>query len=165
MSTAARPTYFSAIGKPTVGGIPSRFLSGKDQTAHTKLKFRQVGQATETEMKEKDLKHELSKKEAEISLDKRDAIAMIENEEKKVDVTLLLKDKPEINEEVLKKYDDADIDAGSSDGFDSSRYKFRKCLYDLINSLLKVTKKMTRKMTRKHLCVSWRRSRRKKRQH
>ena len=46
------------------------------------------------------------------------------NEEKKVDVTLLLKNKPEIDEEVLKKYDDADVDAGSSDGFDSSRWFF-----------------------------------------
>ena len=45
---------------------------------------------------------------------------MIENEEKRVDVTLLLRDKPEINEDVLKKYDDADVDV-DSDGFDSSR--------------------------------------------
>ena len=45
---------------------------------------------------------------------------MIENEEKRVDVTLLLRDKPEIDEDVLKKYDDADVDV-ESDGFDSSR--------------------------------------------
>ena len=63
---------------------------------------------------------ELQQQEAELSLNRSSAIAMIENEEKRVDVTLLLRDKPEINEDVLKKYDDADVDVGS-DGFDSSR--------------------------------------------
>ena len=63
---------------------------------------------------------ELQQQEAELSLNRNSAIAMIENEEKRVDVTLLLRDKPEINEDVLKKYDDADVDV-DSDGFDSSR--------------------------------------------
>lgn len=121
MSTAARPTYFAAVGRSTYGGAASRHISGKDQTAHTKLKFRKDGQASISEMKQKDLRSELEKQEAELSLNRKSAIAMIENEEKKVDVTLLLKNKPEIDEEVLKKYDDADVDAGSSDGFDSSR--------------------------------------------
>jgi protein CWC15 len=121
MSTAARPTYFAAVGRQTYGGVSSRHISGKDQTAHTKLKTRQIGQSSVSEMRSKDLKSELELQESENGMDRKNAIAMIEFEEKKVDLTLLLKNKPEIDEEVLKKYDDADIDAGSSDGFDSSR--------------------------------------------
>ena len=56
MSTAARPTYFAAIGRSTYGGVASRQTSGKDQIAHTKLKYRVVGQASVSEMKEKNLK-------------------------------------------------------------------------------------------------------------
>ena len=56
MSTAARPTYFAAIGRSTHGGVASRHISGKDQTAHTKLKYRFIGQASVSEMKEKNLK-------------------------------------------------------------------------------------------------------------
>ena len=75
------------------------------------------------------LKTDLEQQEAELSLNRGSAIAMIENE-KRVDVTLLLRDKPEIDEDVLKKYDDADVDVGS-DGFDSSRSvldRLRRCI-------------------------------------
>jgi protein CWC15 len=120
MSTAARPTYFAAVGRQ-YGGIRSRHISGKDQNAHTKLKFRQIGQSSTEEMKLKDLKYELETKEELNLIDKKSAISMIENEEKKVDVILLLKNKPDIDPELLKKYDDADINnSGSEDGFDSS---------------------------------------------
>ena len=60
MSTAARPTYFAAIGRSTYGGVASRQISGKDQIAHTKLKYRVVGQESVSEMKEKNLKVDLN---------------------------------------------------------------------------------------------------------
>ena len=127
MTTAARPTYYAAIGKQDYGGFKSRAVCAKDQAAHTTLKYRQFGQSTEQEIKKNDLKGDLERKEQEYVSQKNKAINMILQEEKKVDVQLLLKNKPEVDEEDLKKkYDDADIDADSddgsdSDGFDSSR--------------------------------------------
>lgn len=124
MSTAARPTYYAAIGaKSSYGGVRSRHYSGKDQIAHTKLKFRQVGQATVDEMRERDLKTEIDAKEEAFIAEKNKSFALITNEEKKVNVPLLLKNKPEVNPEALQKYDDADVedDDASGDGFDSSR--------------------------------------------
>ena len=64
MSTAARPTYFAAIGRSTHGGVASRHISGKDQTAHTKLKYRVIGQASVSEMKEKNLKVSINLQES-----------------------------------------------------------------------------------------------------
>lgn len=123
MTTAARPTYHAAIGNTlNYGGFKSRAVCAKDQAAHTKLKFRQFGQATQEELRNVDLKYDLDRKEEEHIVQKNKAIVMILNEEKKVDIPLLLKNKPEVNEEVLKKYDDSDVDQGSDDGFDSSRY-------------------------------------------
>lgn len=120
MTTAARPTYYAAIGKQDYGGFKSRGVCAKDQAAHTRLKFRQPGQSTQDDIKNSDLKYDLDRKEQEYVAQKNKAITMILQEEKKIDVPLLLKNKPEIDEEVLKKYDDADIDQ-SDDGFDSSR--------------------------------------------
>jgi protein CWC15 len=122
MTTAARPTYHAAIGgKLNYGGFKSRAVCAKDQAAHTKLKFRQLGQATAEEVRNADLRYDLDRKEQEYLSQKNKAIAMILQEEKKVDVPLLIKNKPEMNEDILKKFDDADVDEGSSDGFDSSR--------------------------------------------
>lgn len=120
MTTAARPTYYAAIGKQDYGGFKSRAVCAKDQAAHTRLKFRQLGQSTQDEVKSNDLRYDLDRKEQEYVAQKNKAITMILQEEKKIDVQLLLKNKPEIDEEVLKKYDDDDIDQ-SDDGFDSSR--------------------------------------------
>lgn len=122
MTTAARPTYHAAIGgKQNYGGFKSRAVCAKDQAAHTKLKFRQLGQSTEVEVKNADLRYDLDRKEQEYLSQKNKAIAMILQEEKKVDVPLLIKNKPEVDEEILKKYDDSDVEDGSDDGFDSSR--------------------------------------------
>jgi protein CWC15 len=123
MTTAARPTYHAAIGgKLNYGGFKSRAVCAKDQAAHTKLKFRQLGQSTEEEVKNLDLRHDLDRKEQEHLPQKNKAIAMILQEERKVDVPLLIKNKPEADEAILKKFDDSDVDNGSDDGFDSSRY-------------------------------------------
>ncbi len=121
MSTAARPTYYAAVGAKSFGGVRSRHYSGKDQIAHTQLKFRQVGQSTVEEMRERDLKSEIDLKETTHINEKNKSFALITNEEKKVDVPLLLKNKPEIVPESLQKYDDADVDDRSDDGFGSSR--------------------------------------------
>lgn len=122
MTTAARPTYYAAIGKQEVGGMRRHIVSGKDQTAHTRLKFRQPGQGTAEDIRAKDLKYELELKEQKHEFEKNKAFNTLLNEEKKVDVALLLKDRPEVNVDDLKeKYDDADIDEGNSDDeFDSS---------------------------------------------
>mmetsp|Transcript_103155 Transcript_103155/g.202247 ORF Transcript_103155/g.202247 Transcript_103155/m.202247 type:complete len:231 (-) Transcript_103155:69-761(-) len=122
MTTAARPTYHAAVaGKLNYGGFKSRAVCAKDQAAHTKLKFRQLGQSTVEEVKNADLRYDLDRKEEEYLSQKNKAIAMIVQEERKVDIPLMIKNKPEVNEEILKKYDDADIDEGSNDdGFDSS---------------------------------------------
>lgn len=123
MTTAARPTYYAAIGKQEYGGFKGRAVCAKDQVGHTKLKYRQIGQFTEDELKNKDFKHELDTKEQQFDNQKNKTMSLILNEEKKIDVTLLIKNQPEYNTETLKKYDDADINENESDDdFDSSRY-------------------------------------------
>lgn len=123
MTTAARPTYYAAIGKQeTVGSTISHHRSGKNQIAHTKMKFRQPGQSTAEEMKEIDLVQELNKNEQNYELAKNKMMSTLIQEEKNVNVALMLKNKPETDLNELKnKYDDADVDEeDSNDGFDSS---------------------------------------------
>jgi protein CWC15 len=126
MTTAARPTYYAAIGgKQEYGGFKSKAVCAKDQIAHTKLKFRQPGQGSVKEVQNADLRYELDRKEEEYTSQKNKAFSMVLEEEKKVDVKLLLENKPTpVDQDILNKYDDADIDGGSDDGFDSSRYIF-----------------------------------------
>lgn len=95
--------------------------SGKDLTAHTELKFRQVGQASKTEIAQKDLRHELDQREAKYVLEKSKTTAWLADEETKVDVPLLLKNQPELDVEKLQQYDDKDVEVNDSDDFDSSR--------------------------------------------
>ena len=94
--------------------------SGKDLTAHTELKFRQVGQASKTEIAQKDLRHELDQREAKYVLEKSKTTAWLADEETKVDVPLLLKNQPELDVEKLQQYDDKDVEVNDSDDFDSS---------------------------------------------
>jgi hypothetical protein len=121
MTSAARPTYFAAVGKQEIGGFRSQQVSQKDQAAHTHLKYRQLGQHTQEETKNVNLKEVLATKEAEFISQKNKSLNLILQEEKKVDVPLLLKAAPEVDEEKLKKYDDSDREVESDDGFDSSR--------------------------------------------
>ena len=94
----------------------------QDQAAHTKLKFRQLGQHSESELKNKDFRSDLEQKERSYEQQSKQPLSRIMQEERQVDVTLLLKNKPEIDLEVLKKYDDGDVNEGESDAdFDSSR--------------------------------------------
>lgn len=57
MSTAHRPTWDPAQAKEVKGG--SRLLSARDVASHTKLKFRQPGQASSSEITKLDLRAEL----------------------------------------------------------------------------------------------------------
>eukprot|EP00198_Chlamydomonas_reinhardtii_P012928 XP_001702265.1 predicted protein [Chlamydomonas reinhardtii] len=67
MTTAHRPTWAPAIGGEEQGGMrifkPSVQQSAKNLPGHTKLKFRQTGQAAEEELRAKDLRAELEAKE------------------------------------------------------------------------------------------------------
>ena len=74
-------------------------------------------------MRNKDFRSDLDLKERAYEQQSKQALSRIMQEEKQVDVTMLLKNKPEIDQEVLKKYDDGDVNEGESeDGdFDSSR--------------------------------------------
>ncbi|KAF5354739.1 hypothetical protein D9756_005529 [Leucocoprinus leucothites] len=71
MSTAHRPTWDPAQAKDVKGG--SRQFSVRDMAAHTKLKFRQVGQTSTSEVKKRDLRAELLLAEAEARNKKRKA--------------------------------------------------------------------------------------------
>lgn len=60
MSTAHRPTWAPAKGGEEQGGTrifkASIAFSAKNQAGHTKLKFRQIGQSTGSELKERDFR-------------------------------------------------------------------------------------------------------------
>ncbi|KAF8190819.1 Pre-mRNA-splicing factor Cwf15/Cwc15 [Pholiota molesta] len=71
MSTAHRPTWDPAQAKDVKGG--SRQFSVRDMAAHTKLKFRQVGQTSKDEVKRLDLRAELLIAEQEARNKKRKA--------------------------------------------------------------------------------------------
>ncbi|PPQ93841.1 hypothetical protein CVT25_013550 [Psilocybe cyanescens] len=71
MSTAHRPTWDPAQAKDVKGG--SRQFSVRDMAAHTKLKFRQVGQTSAGEVQKRDLRAELLAAEQEARNKKRKA--------------------------------------------------------------------------------------------
>jgi hypothetical protein len=84
------------------------------------LKFRQPGQGTTQELKEKDFRRELDTRERKFELEKQKDTAWLAKEEEKVDVPLLLKNQAEIDIEKLQNFDDKDVEIEDSDGFDSS---------------------------------------------
>jgi protein CWC15 len=94
--------------------------SGKDQTAHTKLKFRQFGQASHEEVNQRDLRSELEQRENKFVLEKDKTTAWLAKEEANIDVPLLLKNQPEMDSKKLQQYDDKDVEVDSDDDFDSS---------------------------------------------
>ncbi|CAK5266102.1 unnamed protein product [Mycena citricolor] len=71
MSTAHRPTWDPAQARDSKAG--SRQFSARDMAAHTKLKFRQVGQTSAAEVKQRDLRAELAVAELEAKNKKRKA--------------------------------------------------------------------------------------------
>ncbi|KIO22038.1 hypothetical protein M407DRAFT_245299 [Tulasnella calospora MUT 4182] len=71
MSTAHRPTWDPAQAKEVKSG--SRQFSARDIASHTKLKFRQSGQSSSSEVSRRDLRAELLVAEAEAREKKRKA--------------------------------------------------------------------------------------------
>lgn len=127
MSQAHRPTWVAAVGGVKNHGFSSVQISAKDQNGETRLKYRQVGQSSRGEMDRRDLVGELEKREFDHLSEKNKLIALIENEEKKIDAIPLLKERAEVcseAKELESKYNDADIDTNGRDDdndFDSSR--------------------------------------------
>lgn len=126
MTTAHRPTWHAAVGTVKNHGFTSQAVSAKDQIGETRLKFRQLGQASRSEMAERNIREELQKREFDQLSEKNKMIAMIAQEEKKVDAVNLLKNHAEFVQSATideaKKYNDADVDYGDGDeDFDSSR--------------------------------------------
>jgi hypothetical protein len=80
-------------------------------------------------LKNKDFRSDLDQKQRSYEQQSKQPLSRIMQEERQVDVTLLLKNKPDIDPEVLKKYDDGDVNEGESDAdFDSSRLVMLCCV-------------------------------------
>jgi len=98
--------------------------SGKDQTAHTKLKYRQPGQGAPTELKnlKKDFKTDLERREtiaADVHGDKDKTTVSGTKDVDKKPMNLLLMN---VDDEVVKKFDDRDaVHDDRDDDFESSR--------------------------------------------
>ena len=126
MTTAHRPTWHAAVGSVKNHGFSSVAVSAKDQIGETRLKFRQAGQSSQQDMATRNVLEELEKREFEQLSEKNKMIAMIESEEKKVDVVNLLKNHAEVAGTEVghdNKYNDADIEYGDADeDFESSRF-------------------------------------------
>lgn len=75
-------------------------------------------------MRNRDFREDIESREDAITKERNRTMALITEEERKVDVPLLLMNKPEVDPVVLQKYDDADVEVDyeekSDDGFDSS---------------------------------------------
>jgi hypothetical protein len=90
-----------------------------------------MGQANEEEMGAKDaaqMREELAEKEErELAKAKRPQLLVDaqEEEERKVDVTLLLKNRPEVDEQKLSKYDDKDDDDNDAGKDNHKELEFR----------------------------------------
>jgi len=126
MSTAHRPTWDPAQAKDVKGG--SRQFSVRDMAAHTKLKFRQVGQTSTGEVKKRDLRADLLAAEQEARNKKRkaegkpplleDAPEQVDeesNKRRKLLQEALELDKDDSDEEDEKEKDDENKDDDESD--------------------------------------------------
>ena len=123
MTTSHRPTYNPAVAGPSRGSVASHVVSAKDQNGFTQMKYRQTGQASVSEMEERDLRRELQMKEDVFLRDKKQVLQLIEEEEKSVDVEkiklLLTNGLSESNEN--RHYDDEDAGEVEEDEL-QSRY-------------------------------------------
>ena len=106
----------ASVSRPT-----NRIFSVKDQAAHTKLKFRQYGQANSEEMTSKNLKDNLLIKEQNL-LTSNNSKNKVNNDTHSMKPTLqLLKNESENIDidEIRKKYDDEDVNNSDDESFDS----------------------------------------------
>lgn len=134
MSTAGRATYQAAKGSSQTSAIKTAATSARDQVGQTKLKYRQIGQASQEELKQKQqqttssssssayLKESLEQREFKYTLgNNKETKWMVKEAEEKVNVKEILSEKPVVNFETIKqKYDDADIDVDDDDDEDDS---------------------------------------------
>jgi len=125
MSSAGRPTFISAKGGHDQGGnrmhISTRQYSSKDLAGHTKMKTRQPGQNTSSEVSKRDLKRELDEKERKVAVERGRKDPKKEEKETKEEPILAIKDKEENGERSKRdKNIDADDSDGSSDGDEES---------------------------------------------
>jgi hypothetical protein len=86
MTTSHRPTFNAALGGASRAGVFSRQVSAKDQLGYTQLKFRAIGQHSQEEMLERDMRNDLNVKESKYVNDKKKALQLIEDEEKTIDI-------------------------------------------------------------------------------
>jgi hypothetical protein len=127
MTTANRPTYYPAVGKQQFSGLASRHFAARDQTAHTKLKFRQLGQASLEESKDRSTrKAELDRSEKLHTSSSDVPHGGEERAGARTPRALLIANQPteptETPSSKLAKYDDADVSCSEpGDDFDSSR--------------------------------------------
>lgn len=121
MTTSHRPTYNPAVAGPSRGAVASHIVSAKDQNGFTQMKYRQVGQASMSEMEERDLRRELAMKEEQHLRERRQVLQLIEEEERKVDVdkiSLLLTNAASSSAD-NKDFDDEDADEVEDDELQS----------------------------------------------
>lgn len=148
--SGGKPTYYPKMGSSQIGVRRTAQQSGKDQTAHTKLKYRQIGQNSLNEMRSKDFKVELRKKESDVLTHIDGGHKLIE-EAPKPSGLLLLTDVPHPNPDIIKKYDDSDAVVENSD-FDSRYFDvprlISKSFIDASRLLVSIVKvRMMTKMT------------------
>ncbi|KAI0312560.1 Pre-mRNA-splicing factor Cwf15/Cwc15 [Amylostereum chailletii] len=118
MSTAHRPTWDPAQAKDVKGG--SRQFSVRDMAAHTKLKFRQPGQTSVSDVQKRDLRAELLAAEADARARKRKAQGLPVAEAAHAPLAITAGDEEahkrrRVLQEALEMDKDADSDAGSGD--------------------------------------------------
>jgi len=100
--------------------VSTRQYSSKDLAGHTKMKTRQPGQNTSSEVAKRDLKRELDDKERKVAVE-RGRKDKKEDKEAKDEPILAIKDKEENGERSKRdKNVDADDSDESSDGDESS---------------------------------------------
>ena len=144
MSTGHRPTYFPAIGQaPTAGAMTSAQMSVKDQLSQKTMKYRQVGQSSQSEQLAKDYRSELEANEQTQLAEKEKTSTVTsyltsgsssttQTTEKTKDAPRLLTNAPVIDANMLrKKYDDADASGGESDKDLESRYILSPIAYHI----------------------------------
>jgi len=120
MSSAGRPTFVSAKGGSDQGGnrmhVSTRQYSSKDLAGHTKMKQRQPGQNTSSEVSKRDLKRELEDKERKVAVERGRKDSRKEDKEDKP--VLALKEKGERERERDKNIDADDSDSSEDESSD-----------------------------------------------
>ncbi|KAK4052901.1 complexed with cef1p [Microbotryomycetes sp. JL221] len=128
MSSAHRPTWDPAQGKAARGN--SRIYSVRDMAAHTRLKFRQPGQGSTTEVERRDLKAELLAAEREAAERKAQGqsgfvpdqkLLMLENQQKQTELDQVEQKRRKVLQQAVANNIDADDDDDDDDDGEAQR--------------------------------------------